>query len=109
MAKTASESVNEGEGNKTAAREYNEAQQGFVRSGRVEEKAREAERALDGPERHELEQAEEADKSRSAGEDPELSERTRLRAYEIWEGEGRPEGRDEHHWRQAERELMTKP
>jgi Protein of unknown function (DUF2934) len=38
-----------------------------------------------------------------------LSERTRLRAYEIWEGEGRPEGRDEHHWRQAERELMTKP
>ena len=38
---------NEGEGNKTAARKYNEAQQRFVESGQVDGKAREAERALD--------------------------------------------------------------
>ena len=31
---------NEGEGNKTAAREYNEAQRRFVESGKVDEKAR---------------------------------------------------------------------
>ena len=37
---------NEGEGNKTAARQYNEAQHRFAQSGKVEEKAREAERAL---------------------------------------------------------------
>ena len=27
------------------------------------------------------------------------------RAYEIWENEGRPEGRHEHHWQQAVAEL----
>jgi Protein of unknown function (DUF2934) len=31
--------------------------------------------------------------------------RVRVRAYEIWEQEGRPERRDELHWLQAEREL----
>jgi len=49
---------NEGEGNKTAAREYNEAQRRFVQSGKVEEKAREAARAMASPERAELERAE---------------------------------------------------
>jgi hypothetical protein len=29
----------------------------------------------------------------------------RQRAYEIWEGEGRPEGREHLHWEQALREL----
>ena len=29
----------------------------------------------------------------------------RLYAYQIWESEGRPEGRDTQHWRQAEEEL----
>jgi hypothetical protein len=29
----------------------------------------------------------------------------RARAHEIWEAEGRPEGRDADHWHQAEREL----
>lgn len=29
----------------------------------------------------------------------------RLRAYQIWESEGRPEGRDGDHWRQAEEQL----
>jgi hypothetical protein len=46
-----SNSPNEGEGNKTAARQYNEAQQRFAQSGKVEEKAREAEKALEGPEK----------------------------------------------------------
>jgi hypothetical protein len=49
---------NEGEGYKTAAREYNEAQHRFAQSGQVEEKAREAARAIDSPERAELERAE---------------------------------------------------
>jgi hypothetical protein len=63
---------NEGEGNRTAAREYNEAQQRFVESGKVEKKAREAERALDGPERQELEHAELIGKRHAAKEDPEV-------------------------------------
>ncbi len=63
-------SPNEGEGNKTAARQYNEAQQRFVHSGKVEEKAREAEKALDGPEMEALQQAEAIGKRHGAGEDP---------------------------------------
>ena len=31
--------------------------------------------------------------------------RVRLRAYLIWQGAGRPEGRDAEHWHQAEREV----
>jgi hypothetical protein len=63
-------SPNEGEGNKTAARQYNEAQQRFAQSGKVEEKAREAEKALDGPEKDALQQAEAVGKRHGAGEDP---------------------------------------
>jgi len=66
---------NEGEGNKTAAREYNEAQHRFAESGKVEEKAREAEKALDGDERRELERAEAIGKRHAAGEDPALKKR----------------------------------
>jgi hypothetical protein len=29
----------------------------------------------------------------------------RLRAYQIWEAEGRPEGKQSEHWRQAEEQL----
>jgi len=29
----------------------------------------------------------------------------RRRAHEIWEAEGRPEGRDQEHWIRAQREL----
>ena len=29
----------------------------------------------------------------------------RQRAYELWERDGRPEGRDDAHWQQAEREV----
>jgi hypothetical protein len=31
-----------------------------------------------------------------------------LRSYQIWEQEGRPNGRDQEHWFQAERELAAK-
>jgi hypothetical protein len=67
---TTTRSPNEGEGNKTAAREYNEAQKRFAQSGKVEEKAREAEHALDGPEKDALKRAEEVGKRHIAGEDP---------------------------------------
>jgi hypothetical protein len=53
---------NEGEGNKTAARRYNEATQQYIESGKVEPAAKEAEAALDGPEAEELELAEEEGK-----------------------------------------------
>jgi hypothetical protein len=68
--KTAASAQNEGEGNKTAARQYNDEQKRFAQSGKVEEKAREAELALDGPEKDALQRAEEAGKRHSAGEDP---------------------------------------
>jgi len=64
-------SPNEGEGNKTAARQYNESQRRFAESGQVEEKAREAERALD-TDKAELERAEAIGKRHAAKEDPEV-------------------------------------
>jgi hypothetical protein len=36
---------------------------------------------------------------------PDLEEAIRTRAYERWEREGSPEGRDKEHWAEAEREL----
>jgi hypothetical protein len=33
----------------------------------------------------------------------------RLRAYEIWENEGRPLGREHDHWLRAETELSLAP
>ena len=66
---------NEGEGNRTAAREYNADQQKFIRSGQVDKKAREAEKALDGDERRELEKAEAIGKSHIAEEDRLLKKR----------------------------------
>ena len=36
------------------------------------------------------------------GED---EDKVRRRAYEIWEREGRPEGRHDEHWSQARREM----
>ena len=63
---------NEGEGNRTAAREYNKQQQGFVRSGKVEEKAKEAERAIAGSDADQLREAELIGKRHAAEEDPEV-------------------------------------
>jgi hypothetical protein len=34
-----------------------------------------------------------------------LQAQIRQRAYELWERDGRPEGRDDVHWAQAEREI----
>ena len=66
---------NGGEGNKTAARQYNEAQRQFVRSGKVDKQASAAEKALDSAERSELEDAELVGKSHAAAEDPAVKKR----------------------------------
>jgi uncharacterized protein (TIGR02284 family) len=66
---------NEGEGNKTAAKEYNEETTKFAHGGKVEQKAKEAERARGGPERETLERAEQAGKSHAKDEDPQVRQR----------------------------------
>ena len=66
-------SRNEGEGNRTAARQYNEAQRRFVESGKVDKKAHEAEQALDSPEKSVLERAEAIGRSHKKAEDPEIT------------------------------------
>ena len=38
-----------------------------------------------------------------------IHERVRQRAYELWESEGRPAGREYDHWLQAEREVASTP
>ena len=63
---------NEGEGNRTAAREYNKAQHDFARSGKVDEKAREARKAVEGAEADELRDAELVGKRHVAEEDREV-------------------------------------
>jgi len=57
---------NEGEGNKTAARRYDDATEKFVESGKVDEAAREAKKAIDGPEGEELRRAEKEAKGRAS-------------------------------------------
>ena len=64
---------NEGEGNRTAARQYNESQRRFVESGKTDVKAREAEHALETPEKKVMERAEAVGKSHKRGEDPEIT------------------------------------
>ena len=61
---------NQGEGNRDAARAYNEQTREFARSGKVEKSAEDAKRALEGSERDALKQAEAAGKSHAKGEDP---------------------------------------
>jgi hypothetical protein len=39
--------------------------------------------------------------------DIEFEAQLRIRAYEIWESEGRPDGREGEHWNQAVRELAS--
>jgi len=56
---------NEGEGNRTADREYRDGAKAFVRSGQVEARAKEAAAAVDGPEGPALRAAE--DKARNTG------------------------------------------
>jgi hypothetical protein len=40
---------------------------------------------------------------------PDVSEKIRQRAHELWEAEGRPEGRELEFWLLAERELSEAP
>ena len=47
----------QGEGNYDAARKFDAEERAFVKSGQVEQKAKEAEEALDGPEAEDLERA----------------------------------------------------
>ncbi len=60
--------VNQGEGDREAARAYNEATQDYVRSGKVEEAARRA--GKQDPE--EAEHSEEEGRARAKEEDPEV-------------------------------------
>ena len=44
----------------------------------------------------------------SVGSDPAYPEqRIRERAYELWEREGRPEGRADQYWRRAEEMIQS--
>jgi hypothetical protein len=67
---------NEGEGNRTAAREYNKDTTAFTKSGKVDQKAHEAETALSGAEGNTLREAEAKGKAHSHGEDPQLQRKT---------------------------------
>lgn len=60
---------NEGEGNKTAAKEYNKETTAFAKSGQVDSKAREAKDAIDGKDGDKLRDAEREGQSHSHGED----------------------------------------
>jgi hypothetical protein len=67
----APESKNEGEGNRTAARAYNERAETHTRKADVEAEAQDAKAAMDGDERAELESARESAKTRAHEFDPE--------------------------------------
>jgi hypothetical protein len=60
----ADKSGNEGEGNRTAARAYDQKAEQFAKSGKVEQKAHEAKLAVDGTEGKDLAEAEAAGKAR---------------------------------------------
>jgi hypothetical protein len=52
------EHENEGEGNKTAARRYNDATRKLIEAGKVDEAARKAKDAVNGPDGEDLRRAE---------------------------------------------------
>jgi len=60
---------NEGEGNRTAAREYNRDTRDFIESGRVESAAQKAKQAVQGKEGEKLRQAEAEGKARAKAHD----------------------------------------
>jgi hypothetical protein len=72
---------NEGEGNKTAARHYNDDQHRFAESGRVDEQADRAKQALSGKEGEELRRAEDEGRShaRHGEEDKDYSKQSKLK------------------------------
>jgi len=58
----AKEQQNQGEGNRTADREYRNDTRQFVKSGKVSDASKKARDAIEGKEKEELERAEEAGK-----------------------------------------------
>lgn len=67
--------ANQGEGDYRSARSYDEHVQKTVKSGQVDKKAHEAEKAIEGKEGDELRHAEEMGKRHSHGEDPQLQKK----------------------------------
>lgn len=57
---------NEGEGSRTAAKQYNEATRKFVESGKVDKAAKDAEQAIAGDEAEELKRAEDEGRAHAA-------------------------------------------
>lgn len=58
--------TNEGEGSRTAAKQYNEATRKFVESGKVDKAAKDAEQAIEGEEAEELKRAEDEGRAHAA-------------------------------------------
>lgn len=67
-----SSTENQGEGNRKAADQYNEATKEFVKTEDVSGKAKEARDALDSAEGSELRSAEEKGKQKAHEEDPQV-------------------------------------
>ena len=67
---TSDKSQIQGEGNYDAARKFDADERAFVEKGGIEQKAKEAEEALDGPEGEDLERA-----RRETGERGQMEER----------------------------------
>ncbi len=61
---------NQGEGNREAAKAYNEETQRFVEAGKVEKSAAEAKAAVEGEEKAELEEAERIGRAHAKEFDP---------------------------------------
>jgi hypothetical protein len=59
-------SGNEGEGSRSADKEYRDRTRAFIETGRVEEAAEQAAKAVDGPEAEELRRAEEEGRSHAS-------------------------------------------
>ncbi|HEY8126268.1 MAG TPA: hypothetical protein VIF88_12730 [Methylocystis sp.] len=57
---------NEGEGSRTAAKQYNEATRKFVESGKVDKAAKDAEEAIEGEEAEDLKRAEDEGRAHAA-------------------------------------------
>ncbi|WP_149535304.1 hypothetical protein [Siccirubricoccus phaeus] len=66
------ETKNEGEGSRTAAKQYNDATKAFTESGKVKPAAEAAKQAVSGPEAEALQRAEAEGKRHSHGEDPQV-------------------------------------
>jgi hypothetical protein len=60
---SANSSANEGEGSRTAARDYNQRTEKFIQSGKVDESAKKAEKAIEGDEAKDMAEAEKIGRS----------------------------------------------